>query len=236
MCFFVCSTIRCTRRASPSIKRGYWNTGPVRSWSTSFPSAYRSNLNWTPICLSLPRTRPIRAAWRCRPMANGSHLSAGTGRSEFSTSGPVSSTGCWTKPSRDSASCNKPCSSCQTWNSDAGEVHSSGCGFLKGGSISSRADVSLLTYIVLCRMAVERELDKTETNLGNIIFDESGYVILYPTMLGIKMVNLYTNRCIKIMGKPENIRPMQLTLFQVLDTLSSQPLLLDFPLKPYDTS
>lgn len=64
-------------------------------------------------------------------------------------------------------------------------------------------------------MAVERELDKTETNLGNIIFDESGYIILYPTMLGIKMVNLYTNRCIKIMGKPENIRPMQLALFQV---------------------
>lgn len=66
-------------------------------------------------------------------------------------------------------------------------------------------------------MAVERELDKTETNLGNIIFDESGYIILYPTMLGVKMVNLYTNRCIKIMGKPENIRPMRLALFQVFN-------------------
>jgi len=66
-------------------------------------------------------------------------------------------------------------------------------------------------------MAVERELDKTETNLGNIIFDESGYFILYPTMLGVKMVNLYTNRCVKIMGKPENIRPMRLALFQVFN-------------------
>lgn len=66
-------------------------------------------------------------------------------------------------------------------------------------------------------MAVERELDKTDTNLGNIIFDESGYIILYPTILGVKMVNLYTNRCIKILGKPENIRPMQLTLFQVFN-------------------
>lgn len=65
------------------------------------------------------------------------------------------------------------------------------------------------------RMAVERELDKTETNLGNIVFDESGYIILYSTMLGVKVVNLYTNRCIRIMGKPENIRPMQLALFQV---------------------
>lgn len=33
-------------------------------------------------------------------------------------------------------------------------------------------------------------------------------------MLGVKVVNLYTNRCIRIMGKPENIRPMQLALFQ----------------------
>ncbi|XP_011311435.1 peptidylprolyl isomerase domain and WD repeat-containing protein 1 [Fopius arisanus] len=64
------------------------------------------------------------------------------------------------------------------------------------------------------RMAVERDLDKTDTNLGNIIFDESGYIIMYSTMLGIKLVNLYTSRCIRILGKPENIRPMQLALFQ----------------------
>lgn len=64
-------------------------------------------------------------------------------------------------------------------------------------------------------MAVERDLDKTETNLGNIIFDESGYMIMYSTMLGIKLVNIYTNKCIKIMGKPENLRPMRLALFQV---------------------
>ncbi|KAK2587483.1 hypothetical protein KPH14_003187 [Odynerus spinipes] len=64
------------------------------------------------------------------------------------------------------------------------------------------------------RMAVERELDKTEANIGNIVFDESGYMILYSTMLGVKLVNLYTNKCIRIMGKPENIRPMQLALFQ----------------------
>ncbi|XP_044020804.1 peptidylprolyl isomerase domain and WD repeat-containing protein 1 isoform X1 [Aphidius gifuensis] len=64
------------------------------------------------------------------------------------------------------------------------------------------------------RMAVEKELDKTGTNLGNIIFDESGYMIMYSTMLGIKLVNIYTNKCIKIIGKPENIRPMKLALFQ----------------------
>lgn len=64
-------------------------------------------------------------------------------------------------------------------------------------------------------MAVERELDKAAINLGNILFDESGYFILYSTMLGIKMINLHTNRCIRIMGKPENFRPMNLALFQV---------------------
>ncbi|XP_034947140.1 peptidylprolyl isomerase domain and WD repeat-containing protein 1 [Chelonus insularis] len=64
------------------------------------------------------------------------------------------------------------------------------------------------------RMAVERELDKSQINLGNIIFDDSGYMVMYSTMLGIKIVNIYTNKCIKIMGKPENLRPMQLTLFQ----------------------
>ena len=64
-------------------------------------------------------------------------------------------------------------------------------------------------------MAGERELDKAEINLGNILFDESGYFIIYSTMLGIKVVNLYTNRCVRTMGKPENFRPLQLALFQV---------------------
>lgn len=69
--------------------------------------------------------------------------------------------------------------------------------------------------INVLRMAVEKDLDKTEANLGNIAFDESGYIVLYSTMLGIKLVNIYTNRCIRILAKPENIRPMQLALFQV---------------------
>lgn len=64
-------------------------------------------------------------------------------------------------------------------------------------------------------MAVERELDKTDANLGNILFDDSGYMIMYSTMLGIKVVNIYTNRCVQILGKSENFRPMQLALFQV---------------------
>ncbi|PNF33090.1 hypothetical protein B7P43_G15844 [Cryptotermes secundus] len=64
-------------------------------------------------------------------------------------------------------------------------------------------------------MAAERDLEKSEAiNLGNIIFDESGYFVLYATMLGVKVVNLYTNKCVKTIGKPENLRPLKLALYQ----------------------
>ncbi|KAL3868863.1 hypothetical protein ACJMK2_041620 [Sinanodonta woodiana] len=65
------------------------------------------------------------------------------------------------------------------------------------------------------RLAVERDLEKSESfNICNIIFDETGYFILYSTMLGIKVINLHTNRCVRILGKPENARFLQLSLFQ----------------------
>ncbi|MEJ1741473.1 hypothetical protein SMA57_29005, partial [Escherichia coli] len=34
------------------------------------------------------------------------------------------------------------------------------------------------------------------------------------TMLGIKVINVETNRCVRILGKQENIRVVQLSLFQ----------------------
>lgn len=65
-------------------------------------------------------------------------------------------------------------------------------------------------------MASERDLEKSDSmHLANIAFDESGNFILYSTMLGVKIVNLVTNRCIKMIGKPENLRPLHLALFQV---------------------
>ncbi|KAK9408511.1 Peptidylprolyl isomerase domain and WD repeat-containing protein 1 [Crotalus adamanteus] len=65
------------------------------------------------------------------------------------------------------------------------------------------------------RMAVERELEKVDAvRLINIIFDETGHFVLYGTMLGIKVINVETNRCVRILGKQENIRVMQLALFQ----------------------
>ncbi|KOB77811.1 putative peptidylprolyl isomerase domain and WD repeat containing 1 isoform 1 [Operophtera brumata] len=65
------------------------------------------------------------------------------------------------------------------------------------------------------RMATERDLDKSESaNLANVLFDASGHFLLYCTMLGVKMVNLRTNRCVAMIGKPENLRPLHLALFQ----------------------
>jgi peptidylprolyl isomerase domain and WD repeat-containing protein 1 len=55
------------------------------------------------------------------------------------------------------------------------------------------------------RSAVERELLATEGGPpSNVVFDESGNFVLYPTLLGIKVLNVETNRVVKILGKGEN--------------------------------
>ncbi|CAH4029039.1 peptidylprolyl isomerase domain and WD repeat-containing protein 1 [Pieris brassicae] len=65
------------------------------------------------------------------------------------------------------------------------------------------------------RMAAERDLEKSEyAQLANIIFDTSGHFIAYATMLGVKLVNLSTNRCVAMLGKPENLRALHLAMFQ----------------------
>ncbi|KAK3089441.1 hypothetical protein FSP39_003617 [Pinctada imbricata] len=65
------------------------------------------------------------------------------------------------------------------------------------------------------RLAVERDLEKHEAfGRCNIVFDDSGHFALYSTMLGIKVINLHTNRCMRIIGKPENARFLHISLFQ----------------------
>jgi len=65
------------------------------------------------------------------------------------------------------------------------------------------------------RMAVEKEyfshftvpsgeLMPADVQSTNVIFDASGNFILYPTLLGIKQVNIVTNRLCSIIGKVEN--------------------------------
>jgi peptidylprolyl isomerase domain and WD repeat-containing protein 1 len=58
------------------------------------------------------------------------------------------------------------------------------------------------------RMALERELDR-EWAAGaapppSLLFDESGNFLLYPTYLGVKVVNLVTARVARVLGRVEN--------------------------------
>ncbi|CAI8592901.1 unnamed protein product [Vicia faba] len=55
------------------------------------------------------------------------------------------------------------------------------------------------------RMAVEREIEKTESApQPNAVFDDSSNFLIYATLLGIKIVNLHTNTVARILGKVEN--------------------------------
>ena len=63
------------------------------------------------------------------------------------------------------------------------------------------------------RIAVERELESIRSRL-NVIFDESGHFIMYGSLLGTKVLNTLTNRLVKLYGREESFRPLNLTLFQ----------------------
>jgi peptidylprolyl isomerase domain and WD repeat-containing protein 1 len=68
------------------------------------------------------------------------------------------------------------------------------------------------------RLAVEREMGNNpdlEIGFPNAVFDQSGHFLLYSTLLGVKVVNLVTSRCARIIGKVENTeRFMRLAMFQ----------------------
>ncbi|KIP06199.1 hypothetical protein PHLGIDRAFT_73064 [Phlebiopsis gigantea 11061_1 CR5-6] len=70
------------------------------------------------------------------------------------------------------------------------------------------------------RLAVERELElpgpdgKIPGMWINAVWDESGAFVLYPTLLGVKVVNTVTNRVVRLLGKDETVRWLQLTLYQ----------------------
>ena len=67
------------------------------------------------------------------------------------------------------------------------------------------------------RLAVDREIEKIkggQTYTCNVIFDETGNFILYPTMFGIKILNITTNKVVRLLGKTENQRFMNIALYQ----------------------
>lgn len=66
------------------------------------------------------------------------------------------------------------------------------------------------------RMAVEKAIDAAKNPPpSNVVFDESGNFILYPTMIGIKLVNVVANKIIRVIGKVENTeRFLAISLYQ----------------------
>lgn len=65
------------------------------------------------------------------------------------------------------------------------------------------------------RIAVERELDHPAVrNRLNVTYDESGHFVLYGSILGTKVINTLTNRVVKVYGREEPFRPLNLALFQ----------------------
>lgn len=65
------------------------------------------------------------------------------------------------------------------------------------------------------RIAVERELEQPSVrNHVSVAFDESGHFLLYGSILGTKVINTITNHMVKLFGRDEPFRPMDLALYQ----------------------
>ncbi|KAK2069650.1 hypothetical protein P8C59_004207 [Phyllachora maydis] len=65
------------------------------------------------------------------------------------------------------------------------------------------------------RVAQERELESPASkDRFNVIFDESGHFLLYGSYLGIKVLNTFSNKVVKVYGKDENLRALNLALYQ----------------------
>ncbi|PIA64527.1 hypothetical protein AQUCO_00100183v1 [Aquilegia coerulea] len=66
------------------------------------------------------------------------------------------------------------------------------------------------------RMALEKEIENTENvPQPNAVFDENSNFLIYATLLGIKIVNLHTDKVTRILGKVENNdRFLRIALYQ----------------------
>ncbi|RKP34278.1 peptidyl-prolyl cis-trans isomerase cyp15 [Dimargaris cristalligena] len=74
------------------------------------------------------------------------------------------------------------------------------------------------------RRSVELELQNSPlARTMNAVFDQSGHFILYPTMEGIKVVNIVTNKVALLLGKSEPLRFLNLSLYQGIPLLAKQP-------------
>jgi len=65
------------------------------------------------------------------------------------------------------------------------------------------------------RLAAEHALSHPAVSSRiSVIFDESSNFILYGSLLGVKVVNTLTNKCVRVFGKDEPFRALSLALYQ----------------------
>ncbi len=65
------------------------------------------------------------------------------------------------------------------------------------------------------RLATEREIESPSIrDKVNVIFDESGHFILYGSLVGVIVRNTFTDQVVKVYGKDENLRPINLAIYQ----------------------
>lgn len=64
------------------------------------------------------------------------------------------------------------------------------------------------------RLAVERELELVTTPKINVVFDETGHFVLYASILGVKCINTFTNRVVRVWAKDEPFRAVNVALYQ----------------------
>lgn len=66
------------------------------------------------------------------------------------------------------------------------------------------------------RLVVDRELEEHPELLPslNVIFDESSRFLIYSSLMGIKIVHIATNKCVRTLGTADGLRFMNLALYQ----------------------
>lgn len=73
---------------------------------------------------------------------------------------------------------------------------------------------NFITKLMICSSTVVGLTRSHSRSHSRLAFDETGNFILYPTILGIKVVNVVTNKCVRIIGSSETIRFVTIALAQ----------------------
>uniref|UniRef100_A0A914CWE9 peptidylprolyl isomerase n=1 Tax=Acrobeloides nanus TaxID=290746 RepID=A0A914CWE9_9BILA len=110
---------------------------------------------------------------------------------------------------------------------------------VKTGKITHRINETLQNYIDLGkenkghglqnmewnrRIATEKEINKDSSAFQflSMTFDESGNFLIYPSPLGIRVFNLYTEEIVRELGKHENMRFMGVALCRAVPSVTER--------------